>query len=466
VEEKYRAVIEHAKGLKAAVSVGVHKGYVLLSLGPTNDHLAEFGRGMLLVDRPELAPVRALSGRPLTQIAFVSGKFQSLNSYFNPDDLDMFARRGKQLVSKAPLDLDVKRRVQADIDEAAADLKRFAPDFGPATSVSFLTERGYETFGYDWTKYPNSPADAPLDVLRHVGGSPLLVAAGATPLRVESYELASKWYRKVNRYFEEFGVARMSPEERERYDEVVKKLAPLGEQFDKITREKLLPALAGGQTALVVDARLGDKSWFQALPPADGEMKLVQPALVMTTSDAKKSAEALADYRKLAVELLAQVRLLAPDPPEEFPEVPEPKTQDTPEGKLVVFPLPEDLGASPRLGFNYGISEQVVAFSLAPEHTALLLKATPPKLDVPAGDLERKLTGVFCVDVAGLTDAIVPWIKFAQQVSGEEPDEDSQKNVEIAIELLRAVRGMSAVSWREGEVTVTHAEFRVSDLPK
>jgi hypothetical protein len=83
---------------------------------------------------------------------------------------------------------------------------------------------------------------------------------------------------------------------------------------------------------------------------------------------------------------------------------------------------------------------------------------------MPPGDLDRKLLGLVHVDVRGLTDAIVPWVETTRRLSGAEDDDDERKNAEITVELLRAVRGLSASSWREGDVLVTHGELRVSDL--
>lgn len=462
---KYKAVIEKIKSMKAAVSVGVHQGYLMFSLGPTNEHLGALGKGMLLVNRPEFAPLRKLDDQEakFTQVYFMSAKYHGLNSYLNPDDLETLARHGKDLVNKAPLDLAEKRKIQGDIDELVADARPHLPRFGPVLSFNFLTDRGLEGFGYDWSTYPDAAENEKLDVLSHVGGSPLFVAAAPGGAKLENYELTVKWLRKIHGYAEQFLVPQLPLEAKARYVDLSERLLPLFSRFDKTTREKWIPALGDAQTAFVIDASLEDKLWLESLPPAEQDLKLIQPALVMTTRDGKQAAAAIDDYRKIVNEMVVEFQVVNPDASINF-RIPDPQVRDEAEGKLYVFPLPDEAGASKRLRPNYGASEKVLAFSIAPEHTAALLKSTPLALDaMPA---PKQLVGFVHTDLAGLTDAVVPWIKLTDEISGNEPTDEQREDAAALFDLMHGLRSIDVAAWREKGVLIMHSEFHIRDLPE
>jgi hypothetical protein len=255
----------------------------------------------------------------------------------------------------------------------------------------------------------------------------------------------------------------MPPEEQEKYDTFMKKVQPLLERLDKTTREKWIPSLAGGQTAIVLDAVLKDKRWLDALPPADEELKLLQPAVVSTARDGEQVAAALDEYRKTVNEMLEAIRELSPDMGAAF-SIPEPKVEAGEHGKLYVFSLPEELGLNDRLRPNYGVAKSVVVYSAAPEHSAALLKSTPPKLD--SFKAPEQLVGLVHLDVAGLTDAVVPWISFGMQFGGEEVDMEQQQNLRVAVDLMQAFRSLDYAIWRNDDALIVHSQFRIQDLDK
>lgn len=461
-EPEFKPMVEKVKSLRMAVSVGVREGYLLVSMGPSNDHLAELGQGMLLADRPEMSSVRQFADKPLTAIGFLSEKFQSSQTYLNRDDLETLAGRGKRLIQRLPLDFDVKRQMQADVDELAADLVSLCPEFGPAATVAYLTDGGYEVFAHNWTKYPTlKPMGEPV-ILQHIGEAPLLVVAGPTPFTVAGYEMLTKWLRKGRGYFEQFALAGMTPEQHAEYDAFLERFLPLAVRFDKLTREKFLPAVAGGQMALLLDASLKDEKWSEALPPTEKPLRLVQPALTATVSDGKAVADCLEDYRRLINDVLVQWTTFYPESAPDF-LLPDPRQEAVENGKVYSYPLGEQVDVSPRVAPNYGIAEKLLAVSAAPETTNTLLGASKPALGSLAKEIDGKTVTVVHLEPARAVDAIWPWIRVGNQLAAND-DEETLENIKIAGELVRSIRSITAVTRLDGEVLVTHERIHLTDL--
>ena len=59
---------------------------------------------------------------------------------------------------------------------------------------------------------------------------------------------------------------------------------------------KLFPALADGQSALVIDFTAKSEKWFEQMPPATKPLPMLELALVASVSDAEKLREGVKTY--------------------------------------------------------------------------------------------------------------------------------------------------------------------------
>ncbi|MEQ8790732.1 MAG: hypothetical protein RIC55_30825 [Pirellulaceae bacterium] len=460
----YKPLADKIKSLRTAISIGVHKGYLLLSVAASNDYLATLGDGMLLVDQAEFAAYRQLEDKPLTSVAFVSAPFQASQSYLTHENLEMFADRGKQLVDRLPVGFDEKRQMQADIEELKADLKPLCAELGPVIGYSYRTDFGYEGFAYDWTKHPGAKPMGKAAILDHVGESPLLLIAAQSSVTVEGYEKYVKWASKLRGYIEQYGLANATPEQRTQYATIVDTFTPIAVKFDALTREKFLPALADSQMAVLVDGGLSDKQWSEALPPSDEPVPLPQPGFAATVKDGDVVAECIDDYRRLINDAIVQWRALSPESAPKF-LLPDPRQQEVANGKVYSFSLPEEWAASPRLRPNYGVSNKVLAISAAPETTNSLLGKKSAGFGRSTIPLDETVVSVVHFDVAGLVDAVVPWIAIGQQLSGEELDEEQKQVMQDVVSLVRCIRSATVITRLEGDVLVAHQQLHLTDLP-
>ena len=73
----------------------------------------------------------------------------------SPEDLDSFADLLKGGLEQAPVGDDQRKRINKDLTQVVKDMKAGLPEVGAMVAFSFTTERGQESYAYDY-----SPAGA------------------------------------------------------------------------------------------------------------------------------------------------------------------------------------------------------------------------------------------------------------------------------------------------------------------
>src|SRR5262249_44583427 len=162
-------------------------------------------------------------------------------------------------------------------------------------SFTFLNGRGYESFTFDWSKYPTRDGSRPLSLLHHAGGNPIIVTVARNKAAPEQYRLLVKWIKIGYGYFKEFGVPHLGEGVREKYRDIAKTFKPLLKRLDQTTAKMLLPALADGQIGFVLDAKITSKRWFKIMPESDQPLPMLEPALILGVSDADLLRKACAE---------------------------------------------------------------------------------------------------------------------------------------------------------------------------
>jgi hypothetical protein len=316
------AIKENLATKTVTVSLGMYEQYVLLSLGDTDEHLATIGQGALLIDHEKLAPVRAAADRPLVSIDYASEEFLKAA---NPtaSSIQSLISGMSQGLAEAGLGGELEESLEKDIAELSVDLQRFVPVPGAMLAYTFLADRGFESFSYDWSEKKYLDGARPLDILNHVGGDPILMVASRNKPSLEGYDLLVKWLKKAQGYFEATAVAGFDDADRANYEQFREKFLSLMAEADNVTRTKLFPAMQDGQSALVIDAKFStDQPLHAAMPPAGEALPVPDIAIVVGVSNAALLKEASNDYVAIAEQVLAAMREIEPDqaPPFAFPE--------------------------------------------------------------------------------------------------------------------------------------------------
>jgi hypothetical protein len=459
------ALKKKLRDFKMSVSVGLRGQFLILALTDSPDALKSLGgEGRRLADREEFKPLAQYADRRLTGLSYASKEWRALEG--GGTDLQAVAKEMMENLKDLNLTPQQKDRIRKDLKAFAADFQKYMPEPGAAVAVEFLGEQGIETYTYDWGKNPTVDASKPLTILGQLGGTPLLFYAERTVNDPEGYKLLSKWVRTGWGYVEEFGVARMPEEEREKYNAFMKEARPILTRLDRVTGEMLVPALAEGQSAFLLDAKLTSKRWHQNMPPAEKPLPLPLPAMVLGVKDADLLRKAAAEYRGIINDVIALAGKFNPAGPPQF-KLPPPDGKEVEGGTVYSYPLPAEAGFDERLAPAAGLSKNWLTLALSPEQAARLLQPAP--LQGTGKMLEvgkRPLASAAYLNWAGLVDAAAPWVDYALLAGQVDPDgsKDVRGQVRTVMEVLKTVRSVTSITYAEGKAMVTHGRVVIRDI--
>jgi hypothetical protein len=470
-------LIKHLKGLTLTIALGVKDDFLLFSIGSSTEHLARLGKGKVLADRPELAVLSKSAGKPLVRIAYSSKALMAAVNEYSLSQLTGVARLARAGLKASDLPAAKQQAINQDIRDFVAEVRAAIPEPGAVVAFSYLTERGSESYTYQHGSHPRVDSSAPLTILDHLGGKPILAVAGRSKGDLAGYLFLAKWAKKAYGHVDELLRSTLPPDEREQYVKASKALLPIVAQLDEVTQKLFLPSF-DGQFALVFDARWKSKQWYRELPATPVAMPLPELGLVFGVKDPAKLRQAGSRYRQLANELIAALRKVAP--PVEIPpfELPPPQEEKSKVGSIYYYPLPKEAGLDDQVQPNAALSEKVAVITLSRGHSARLLTPTPLTVkSTPLGDGKKNISSASVFDFPALVDALEPWVLFgtriaeaqAQRELGEDIPpgfRNMGKQVGTLLDILRCYKGRTSVSYLEKGVLVTHSESVFQDLEK
>jgi hypothetical protein len=468
---QYTDLLNKLKGMKLTIALTIRDGYLVLAIGDSLDHLAKLGTGKSLATRPELKPLGKFADKRLISVSYVSKEFAAAVGASKKDIDDMVEAVATNIL-KNKVPPEKLKQIRKDMEGLAKDVKKLIPEPGATLGFSFLNGRGIESYSYSGRRFDEKDGAQPLTLLDHVGGSPLLAIVGRHTISPHAYESMVKWLKVGYGHFVDIVVPQMDADDKAEFEKFSKIVLPLLEKADAVTGKMLLPALADGQSAFVLDGKLRSKQWHPILPESDKPMPMLEPAVVLGVSDAALLKKAAGEYRSIVNSLIAK---LHDEKPDQIPklEIPEPEVKKVKSGSIYSYALPPNLGVDAQIAPSAGLSEKVLAFTISHSHAERLLTITPLKISGgPLADRKRPLLGAVYVDCAGLMDALGPWIDFGARAAlerfapVEEQDKvnDILKQVQTGLEILNVFRGYTSASYFEDGKLVTHGETIIQDL--
>jgi hypothetical protein len=389
----------------------------MVSLSDSTEHLENLGAGELLVNSGELQKAEKFADRRLTAIAYLSEDFVARLAG-TPEDLDDLPSMAEQLLEGAEIDEDLEAAILMDVKTLAEDLKPHVPEPGPSLSFSFLTPRGLESYTYNWTQNLTLIGDKRLDLLEHVGSTPLVAFVARNRVSIEDYQLLVKWAKIGWGYVTRLAVPTMKDDDKAQFDKVVEKFTPLVQRLHQVTETKLLPALADGQIGLVWESHWKSRQWVKQWPATEQPMPLPEGAIVLGVSDAKLFKSALGEYLEIVEAGLGGVRELNPQAIPADLKVPPPDETRSGTYETFAYHIPAEAGVDPQVVPNMGLGEHVAVFCLSLDQTARLLKSTPFKGEGPLADAKQPLAAAGVLDWAGLVNLVSPWVELGAKQYG------------------------------------------------
>jgi len=460
-------VIDRLKKATLVVALGVRDEYLLVAFGSSTDCLARLGTGRTLLERAEFKPLQKHADKRLTSVSYIS-KPMVARLTTTKKDIDDLLDVVNEVLPLAGLPEELATRIGKDAAALARDLKGLMAEPGATMAFSFLVEKGMESYSYNWGEHGSLDGSKPLGLLQHVGGNPLLAVVGRSKVSTTGYDLLVKWFNVGYGYFTDLAVPSMNPREKGEFEKFIKQAKPLLKRFDTANRDMLLPALADGQAALVIDARLQSRQFIKALPATERPMPMIEPALLVGVSDADLLRKAFAEYREVINGFIDVISQQVGEPPP-F-KLPEPKVSEGRSGTIFGYPLPQMWGVDEQIVPNFGLSKAVGVLAITRDHTERLLSPTPLAYGGVLATTDRALAGAAVCNFAGLIDAATPWIDLAaQQIMKEQRVPEAAQagivaQVHTVLEVLKVLRYVTSEDYFEDGALVNHTLVEIRDI--
>jgi hypothetical protein len=468
-EDEFEDLLERIKELKVSAALGIKDGCVMLVLGESAAEVLEgMGKGARLLDRAELRPALPLLKQRLVHFSYTSKEMASLGSW-DVESFESYKDTLEGWLEESPLNEKQRERLLEDFEKMLKDLEPFQTKPGASVGATVLSASGLEFHSWDYSEYYGREDGKPLTILDHVGGSPIFAYAFRTSGWIDSYRNFSKWTKIGYGWFDELAKEYLPEEMKENYEKVMAASLPILKRLDQITEKKLLPALADGQTALVLDAKLFSKQWQALMPESPKPLPMLELALVCGVADAKLLREAFSDYREAINQLLAKIHELYPEVVPEL-QIPEPEVAKLPEGTLYYYPLPSLLGLDEQVQPNAGLNDRIATLSLSRDHAARLLKPTRLNSQFEPLRSKRACHAAVHFSFQDLVAGVEPWVEFvitqAPEFQGEQLPEEVRKQIRTALKLARVLGHYESVTYREGSAWFTHGRWTLEDVGK
>ena len=471
-EGEYAEVREKLEEATLQIQLGVLNGYLMLSIGESGEHLEKLGGGDSLAEIEEFKPLWEAGDKRFTSISYVSKEFFESVAMTQEDVNELASLSEMYLDATDELPEGLEERLREDLEELSEDLEGIVPEVGALLQFSFLTDRGTESFTYNWGEQPFYDASKPLTMLDHLGGSPWLAAVSRGKSSPESYDTLVKWIEKGYGYFKEFAVPEFEEDERAKFEQFEESLLELAARLDETTREKLIPALDDGQLGVVFDDEWRSTKWHEVMPPSSEPLPMLEVGLLIGISNDELLIEAMSEYREIANDAIDVIRKASEEAGEDFPEfrIPVPESDETDQGKVFWYSLPASTGLDKQFLPTAGVSNDVAVIALSLDHANRLLDKHPLQAGGVLEDTKRPLASAVVFDWAALIDVVEAWVTYGSQVAA---DQDTgagaqigfvMQNVDIALDVLRTLRTITSASYKEGDVMVTHSETHWRDL--
>lgn len=484
LDDELDTIIEKADAISVVVAIGIVGDRVILSFGDSTEHLeklARSGEKQGLLGTKPLAVLLDHRDKPITGVSYAS---EAMMKAVSPSaaDIEQLADLSDELTQMAELPPEAAAEARRELQAVAAEYQKWLPVPGPWLAFSFMTEQGYEGYAWDWSK--NSPLDGTkrLGLLEHAGGAPLAVVVARAKTDVSRFDDLVSWTRRGWAFFGKYLQPKLDDAARERLDAVETHFFPLAESFVKTVRAKILPALADGQVGLVLDAKSKTKRLHRDLPEAEAALPLVEPAIVLGLDDPKLFREGLSDLFALTDDLVDAVREIDPDSVPADYRVAEPEKTKVEGGTIWAWKL-DKTGVDDQVRPAIAVGDEAAVLSLVPKQAGRLILESRLETGSQLTNFEDPLAAAAALDVAGLIDALQPWVVYATRYGcvqvrdgSVDPDitldaetenaqaKDALEQAKTVFEALKSLRVAVAEAKITPEATVTHWRNVIRDV--
>jgi len=206
---------------------------------------------------------------------------------------------------------------------------------------------------------------------------------------------------------------------------------------------------------------------------------MAEPALIFGVSNAELLLKACSEYREIFNGLADALRKSTPESARQTPggalpenvRIPEPRVLKRKAGTLYAFDLPKEWGLDKRILPNAGLSANVAVVSMTSKHSQRLLTSTPPTVGEQSFPTEQPLAGAGFFNVAGLIDALTPWVDLGVHAAVEQSGDPNNPmaasvldQAHTVLSIVKVVRSVVVRNSIEGKAQVQHVELEIRDV--
>lgn len=476
-KEKFESILVNLQQRTFTVTVGMRGPFLVITAGPDASLRDLPAKDQSLVDSPVLSALKPHADKPIVNLNYCSHDMATaINS--TSKQIIMFGNVARDSMVQRMLELGLPKelidRSSDDLSDVFQAVSEFAPIPGQTLTLTWLSSVGYEGYVYDSSKYLWLPAPAPLSILKHSGGDSLFVLAGRHNCTPESFHAVREWVADLTWYLEFAKENAPSPKARSDSEFLLKSIVPLVSQLGDAIENQILPGLADGQMMLVIGQDNLDPSVLpeQAQPRENESLKVPTGAIALGVSDREKLGLGLQNFSKTIMALLDAWRAYDPsfDQSVSLNDLPAATFSSSEEFDRYFWTITQEEGLQKLATPSLTISNDVAVLTMSPDASSALLTTTEPGLFGPAADTDRPLLGVVCFQSEKVITMLQPWLEhglrtFENIAPDSKPTTALVRSVAVPLlEVMKCFRGYSAVTWQEGDSTVTHFEFQFHDL--
>jgi hypothetical protein len=469
-----------------SLSVSIKEHFLLVSIGPSLDHIRQLGKGRLLAEHEKCAPLRQFSSeKQIVGIAYTSESAALARYHSLPGTIDSLVSVAGMVIENLDdqLDLDgLRDDLETDASRLKAELPVMFSKPGASLSFGFMTDRGIEGYGWRWGDVRLDGSQA-LGLLDHLGKRPLFAIVGRDKNRDRQFAFSRKWLGRIFDYVQKYVPRNMENDKQAQVlSGFMSELRPALTELANATSEDLLPATEGGAFALVVDCSSRNSKWHTQMPAAHEPVPVPSLALLMEINDVTKIRTAGTRYLQVVSDVFEMVRRL-PDsniPPEIRVHPPSHRQVDG--ADQYYYALPPEAGLDDSLVPHALLGEQLLILSTCTDQSARLMPASATERDGPIGQhCDQPLMSAMCFSNTELIDAIVAWGRYAlEQAHGEGEslavrfeaeneglnftEEEVLEGIDSIIALMKCFDSYSSVTYLEEEAQITHYLLKFTDV--
>ena len=462
-----------------AVAFGVQGSYLILTVGPSLDHLDTLGEGPLLIQSPKFKPLaEAAKTYPIQSVAYVSEKTVRSQQRSQIGMIDYLVSLAEVALRSEwddhPFVDRLLEQLRPDAEQFKTDLAAILPTPGAFLSFAYLHPEGIEGYIYDWSENRTLDDSQPLDLLKHIGNQPTFVIAGREKADHGQFEFVKKWGAKLFGYVETIVPDLIEDEENVTlFNDAMTQVKPILKRALETTEQELIPATKNGQNAIVIDFASRRESWHSEMPATGHAVPIPAAAILIEVHDREKIERAGTQYLACARDFLDFLKGFPDlDIPDDF-EIPDPVELPLPGAVRYAYELPEEFQLDESLAPHALLSDHWLALAYSIDQSDAFLYPHSATFWGPMQDLDQPRMLAMFYDHLALVDALEAWAQYGLQLArdqGESLDlvnhaesdlldfEEAEllESLDRVFDFVKCFHGYSSSTTMQDGVQVTH----------